>query len=89
MKRSLKLEEFNGATFGALYNAMTEEGKWKEMMKTMKILDVGEIGLGSSKEDVVANKKMVLSVEKRGYLKALSDLNDKNVYIAKSRKSIM
>ncbi|KAG2190896.1 hypothetical protein INT47_003578 [Mucor saturninus] len=88
MKRSLKLDEFNGATFGAIYDAITEEGKWKEMVKIVKMLEAGEISLGSSKEEIVANKRMVLSVGNRGYLKALSDLNDKNVEIAKSRMSM-
>ncbi|CAO3657394.1 unnamed protein product [Mucor hiemalis] len=88
MKRSLKLDEFNGATFGAIYDAIKEEGKWKEMLKIVKMLEAGEISLGSSKEEIVANKRMVLSVVNRGYFKVLSDLNDKNVEIAKLRMSM-
>lgn len=53
----------------------------------VKMLEAGEISLGSSKEEIVANKRMVLTVGNRGYFKVLSDLNDKNVEIAKLRMS--
>lgn len=84
MKRSLKLEESKGTTFSALYDTISQEGKWKEMVKIVKMLESGEIVLGSSRKEIIANKKMVLSIGNRGYLKALSNLNGKNVKIAKS-----
>ena len=55
------------------------------MVRIAKHLEEEEFSLGSSREETVANKKMVLTVGAKGYLTTLFNLNDKNVEIAKLR----
>lgn len=85
MQKKLKLARFNGNSFAALFEAVQQEGKWKEMLEFVKMLQAGEISFERSKQATIANKKTVLTVGNRGSLKTLSGLNDKNVAIAEDR----
>lgn len=54
------------------------------------MLEAGEASFEESKEAAVANKKIVLAVvAKRGFLKALSDLNEKNCEGGKTTLTIV
>ncbi|KAL0136015.1 hypothetical protein V8B55DRAFT_1343398, partial [Mucor lusitanicus] len=89
LKKSIKVDGFNGDSFSALHNTMDQTGKWKDTMKMLKMLEAGEISLGRSKKEIIENKKMALSVGQRGFFKALSDINDKNAKIAKSKMVLL
>ncbi|KAL9540638.1 hypothetical protein MBANPS3_009573 [Mucor bainieri] len=88
LKKMMKVEQFDGCSFQALYKAMSQDGKWKDTMKILKMLEAGEISMGNSKKEIVNNKKMALSVGQRGFFKMLSDINDKNATIAKIKMSL-
>lgn len=82
MKKALYLDDFKGSSFSSLFDCIQEEGKWKGLIKLLKMFEAGRISLGGSREDIVTNKQFVMDVNS-GFLSALSKKNDTNAKIAK------
>lgn len=86
--KKLGITTFSGDSFSSLYDAISNGGKWKDMLHIVKKLEEGEITFGTSRKETIANKKIVLEVLKRGFLKALSVINDKNAKVAKAKMAL-
>lgn len=79
-KKALHLDDFKVSSFSSLFNCIKEDGKWKGLIKLLKIFEKDRTSLGGSREDIVTNKQSVMYVNS-GFLSALPKKNDMNAKI--------